>query len=324
MNKHESGLDVIDELAVAEASAWLLRLQDSDCPSDKAAFRDWLTADPAHPRAFERVNSTWEWIPGAVEHTRRTETSARRRSRARRGPWLAAAACLALLLIAAGAVRMLVPAGSSVYQTAAGQQKSIVLPDNTRVTLNTDTRLVVEYRRNERLARLEHGEALFHVKENAKRPFVLQTGDQEVIDLGTVFNVNHYAQDVAVTLLEGKVWVGARTSTSAAGAHPTILEPGERVTVGRDGVHVVDRPNVQDVTAWQHGRVYFDDTTLQQAIAELNRYGGAQIRVADPALDSLRISGVFSTHDPVQFANAVANLHGLRARRTGGAIVLRR
>lgn len=88
-----------------------------------------------------------------------------------------------------------------------------------------------------------------------------------------------------------------------------MLIPGERLTLRVDGTHVLDRPNLEQGTAWQHGQVYFDDATLADAVAELNRYGGPSIRIADPALGGLRVSGVFSVRDPAQFASAVAALH---------------
>lgn len=317
--------EVIDELTLAEASAWLTRLQDcARTQSTEAAFKAWLAASPANARAFTRVNDVWELIPGAVAAPAyRPRAAYRHRARARRTPWLVAAGCAALLLVTAGIVRMLLPA-EQVYQTAAGAQRTVVLPDQTRVTLNTDTRIAVEFRGGERRVRLERGEALFRVADNPRRPFIVQTGDAQILDLGTVFDVRHYAQQIAVTLLEGKVWVGAQTARPGQSALSTVLAPGERLTLHANGAHVVDRPNLQEALAWQRGQIYFDDTTLAEAVAELNRYGGPDIRIANPALAALRVSGVFSVHDPKQFASAVASLHGLRADRVDGAIVLER
>jgi len=318
--------EVINELTLAEASAWLTRLQDSArTPATEAAFKAWLAAKPAHARAFTRVNDVWELLPGAVAPVHHRPHAARHhRVRARRAPWLAVAACAALvLLVAAGFVRMLLPVDQT-YQTAAGAQQTVVLADHTRITLNTDTRITVEYRKNERRVLLERGEALFHVTENPQRPFVVQTGDAQVVDLGTVFDVRHYSPTIAVTLLEGKVWVGARTAPPGQSTPSTVLVPGERLTIHADGQRVLDRPNLEEAMAWQRGQVYFDDTTLAEAVAELDRYGGVRIRIADPTLATLRVSGVFSVHDPAQFASAVAALHDLHVARKGKAIVLKR
>jgi len=317
--------EVIDELTLAEASAWLTRLQDSGrTASAEAAFKEWLSASPAHARAFTRVNDVWELIPGAAAMAQPPRTLRyHHRPRRARTPWLAAAACAALVLVAVGIARVLIPS-SHTYQTAVGEQRTVMLEDHTRVTLNTDTRLVVEYRKGERHVQLERGEALFHVAENPRRPFVVQTGDAQIVDLGTVFDVRQDSQRVAVTLLEGKVWIGAQSTSPGQPALSTVLMPGERLTLGVDGAHVLDRPNLQEATAWQHGQIYFDDTTLADAVAELNRYGGPGIRIADPALDDLRVSGVFSVRDPTEFAAAIASLHDLRIARVQRTIVLKR
>lgn len=315
--------DMIDELTLAEASAWLTRLQETArTPAVEAAFKEWLAGSPAHARAFTRVNDVWELLPGAVApvmHSPRMARVHRRRARTRRTPWLVASTCAAavLVLVAVGVVRMLLPM-EQTYQTAAGEQRTVVLADHTRVTLNTDTRIAVAYRQGERRVVLERGEALFHVVKNPQRPFIVQTGDAQVVDLGTVFDVRHYSPSVAVTLVEGSVWVGTRTIPS------TVLTPGERLTIQANGTRAFDRPNMQQALAWRQGQAYFDNTTLADAVAELNRYGDTPIRIGDPALAMLRVSGVFSVRDPAEFASAVASLHDIHVAHERGAIVLER
>lgn len=319
--------DVISELTLAEAAAWLTRLQESErTAATEAAFKEWLSVSPAPARAFTRVNDVWELIPGAlapVQRARKPHAPRRHRIRKRRrAPWLAAAACAAVLLGVAGIVRMLLP-NDRTYQTAIGEQRTIVLDDQTSVMLNTDTRLVVAYRRSERRILLERGEALFHVAMNPNRPFVVQTGEEQVVDLGTVFDVRHDPQRVAVTLLEGTVWV-SRAAAPSQTALSTVLVPGQRLVMRADGSHALDRPDIVATMAWQHGQIYFDDTTLPDAVAEFNRYGGEQIHINNPALAALHVSGVFSVHDPAQFVTAVASLHGLRIVRDDRTLILTR
>ncbi len=75
--------------------------------------------------------------------------------------------------------------------------------------------------------------------------------------------------------------------------------------------------STEAVDAWRRGEVVFDDISLIQAAEELNRYSADHLVVADPSLASLRISGVFSTKDPAEVAEAIAALHGLRVDRDG-------
>lgn len=324
MKRNEIATEVIDHLVIAEASAWLLRLQDDGGDAGKAAFREWLDADPAHARAFARVNDVWDQIPGAVAPSARPRSTAPRRLRGLRHGWVGvAAACAAAVLVVIAVGRGGWPHADTGYATAVGQQQTITLADGSRITLNTGTQITVAYRRDARHVRLLHGEALFHVQENPRRPFVLDVAGQRVVDLGTTFDVTHYRDPVAVTLLEGKVRITpARADAGQESADAVTLEPGERLTVAGNATPVIDRPDLQGVTAWQRGRVYFNATSLGDAVEQLARYGGIRIEVRDPALAGLRVSGVFSTHDPAQFAAAVADLHGLRLERRAGAIEL--
>ena len=228
-----------------------------------------------------------------------------------------------MLVFATIVILRLLPA-DRIYETAVGALQTVKLDDSTRVTLNTGTRLKVAYRTNERRIVLEHGEALFEVAKNPQRPFIVQTGDEQIVALGTTFDVRRDPLHLAVTLLEGKVEVSTQNAASNWPERKATLAPGDRLTLAVDRAPTLDRPKVDYTLAWQRGQVYFDDSTLADAVAELNRYGSTRIRFADSTVASLRISGVFSTRDPAQFALAVASLHGLRVVHEDSALMLTR
>jgi transmembrane sensor len=74
-----------------------------------------------------------------------------------------------------------------------------------------------------------------------------------------------------------------------------------------------DRPRLDQVLAWKRGEAVFDNASLPEALAEMNRYSATPI-MADPSLAALRISGLYRTGDNAGFARAVAALHGLVLR----------
>jgi transmembrane sensor len=77
----------------------------------------------------------------------------------------------------------------------------------------------------------------------------------------------------------------------------------------------VNRPRMDHALAWKRGEAIFDDVSLLDAMAEMNRYSATQIMVTGAdALRDLRVSGVFRTGDNASFARAVAALHGLVLR----------
>ncbi len=109
--------------------------------------------------------------------------------------------------------------GVALYQTTPGFGKwvamqsdsnieSIVLPDNTIVDLNSNSRVVYEkgLDGDERRITLE-GEAFFNVAKNPNKPFIITIGQTEVKVLGTQFYLEEENIDGSTTLIvtEGHV-----------------------------------------------------------------------------------------------------------------------
>lgn len=295
----------------AEASAWLARIQGPRGDEARGALRDWLKVDPAHQEAFERATEMWDLLPGAVAAS---EEEAPRRSVSRRFVPLAIAASLALVA-GVGAMTALVDRPLT-FDTRVGEQRTAALDDGSRVSLNTDTHVTVNFARDEREVALDRGEAVFDVAHDAARPFVVVAGDERIKALGTSFIVRRDGDRVRVTLLTGKVEVTRKSGLLA------VLSPGERLSATPDAVPILDRPLLDSLTAWRHGELRFRDTPLSEAVAEVNRYGRARVIVNDARLASLPVSGVFATANPAEFAAAVAQLHGLRVQPEGEALLL--
>ena len=298
----------------AEAAAWLARLNGPFRSADsEAGLRRWLERDPAHEAAFERATEIWEMIPGAApEHEIDVEEEPVSRRRL-----LAVAAGLAALVATAGSLFVLTR--PPAYETAIGGQELVRLDDGSRVSLNTDSRIAVLYSDGERRIRLDRGEAMFEVAHNPDRPFLVEAGDERIRALGTTFVVRRDAAGkTSVTLVEGRVEV----TRQAGAARIAVLAPGQRVTVSASAGAARDRPPIELVTAWRRGEVVFEDSSLIEAVEELNRYSPTRLVIADPRVASLRVSGVFSTSNPSEAARAVAALHRLRVDRVGDELRL--
>lgn len=313
--------------ANAEAAAWIARLQSPDCGEEaELALADWLDDSEAHRLAFDRAVEVWGMIPAAAMRKPAPAPAAeperpRRTLRAAPGFYggLALAASVLLFLAIGGSWWLANLSGR--YATAVGEQQMATLEDGTRITLNTDTRLRVRYASDIRSVALDRGEAMFEVAPNPRRPFIVTAGDKAVRAVGTSFIVRKAGDGVVVTLIQGKVAVSdVRTAGPVEAPRPTMLVPGERLTVTGDALSTIDRPSIDAVTAWRRGQAVFTDTPLPAAVAELNRYGGPRVVLGDPALASLRISGVFATNDTVEFAMAIAALHGLRVAQDDGEV----
>ncbi|MGH8234749.1 MAG: FecR family protein [Rhodanobacteraceae bacterium] len=318
-------LHIADDITVAEASAWLTRLQGpARTAAMEDAFRLWLAESTANARAFARVADTWEIIAGAAcWEAADIDASVASRHRQRRALLAAVIASVAVMLVVAGFVGFQLRA--PVYQTSIGEIESVTLSDGTRVTLNADTRLRVFYRKHERRVRLEHGEAEFDDIENPQRPFLVQADGYQVRALGTIFDMYSAPKHLDVTLINGRVDVSRATSANGKPASArTVLSPGERLVIRGNGQTRIDHPSLEAISAWQRGQAVFNDVPLADAIAQINRYGGTPIRIADPALEQVRVSGVFPIRDPGEFADAISSLRHLHVVRSNKSVVITR
>ena len=76
------------------------------------------------------------------------------------------------------------------------------------------------------------------------------------------------------------------------------------------------------MTAWQHGQLIFEDTSLAEAAAEFNRYGAVKLLIDSPRIARLRVGGVFRIGDPSSFAQAMASAYQLRVVDQGRRILI--
>lgn len=297
----------------AQAAAWVAEIHAE--PQDRdldARLRAWLGESEDHRQAFARLTRTWEQAGTVRLRANSDMSSARRRSR-----FVLGSAVAAMLVLASGVAFYYWRLDALV--TGVGQQRVQLLPDGTRVELNTNTRIEVHYDQQARRVRLIRGEAWFEVAKRPTWPFLVSVDGEVIRALGTSFIVRRDGEDLSVTLVEGQVSVASLTQSEPKDAQ--LLAPGQRLVISQHD-STVDRPDLPRVTAWRHGRVQFDATPLAEAAAEMNRYNKTRVVLADADLAGLRVGGVFRAGDSDEFVRVVSTAFGLRAERRGGEIVL--
>lgn len=194
------------------------------------------------------------------------------------------------------------------YSTAIGEHSAFTLPDGSVIELNTNTLVRVNYTQDRRDFDLLRGEAIFRVAKNARRPFVVQTRDNRVTALGTVFAVRRDASQTIVTLLEGKVRVEQLASGTDQTNAPQVtnLVAGQQLQSSRIEGHRVRYADIAAAASWAQGRLYFENRRLGDVVAELNRYTTRRLVLSDPSLAEMRISGQFRTSSADTFAQTLA------------------
>jgi len=308
------------------AARWYGALQDPDVELETwDAFRLW-ERDPGNAAAFRQIEASLAIIDRGLRTSRgasNPQPSSRKAGPAsrRRLAWIAGIA--AIVTLSAFAIALTAHSGdvaSETHVTAVGEQRTITLADGSLVTLNTDTAVEVAYGPRERHVSLVRGQALFEI-EKADTPFVVSAGDSETRALGTSFEVHLRPADVAVTLFEGVIAVST-SETGPSDQNGKILAPGDRLKIASDGKQTLSRVDLNRALQWRSGVLQFDNVTLADAVAEMNRYSETRIRVLDPGLASERVSGTFPMGEPEEFVASLALFLPVRTERFSDQITL--
>lgn len=268
---------------IERAIAWHVRLRDGD---DEVweAFAEWVAADPRHAEAYERIEALDDRIApllaslgeGQPANDVEPLPAPRRRFLLWTGGALAASIAAALTLTSSFT--------SPRYEvaTAAGELRQVQLDEGTDIALNGATKLVLD-RDNPRMAALVEGQALFRVRHDDDRPFVLAVGEVRIVDLGTIFDVTREKGEIRVAVSEGKVEYRAADKIVA-------LVAGQSLVATNEGDVAVSDTPIETVGSWQNRRYLYSGAPLSRVAADLSRALGIPIRV-DPALAGRSFSG---------------------------------
>ena len=321
--------------AYEAAAEWVVRLHasvsESQAEQDWLAFEAWLAAAPVNRAAYDAAEALWSEV-GRHSRTLRMDLAEAspnaailsfpvRRSSAAPVWWAATAAAAASLLLFVGPFSPFRAAAPTVYSTAKGEHRLVVLPDGSQIEMNGGSSLSVLMDGRQREVTLAEGsEAAFTVVHDPSRPFVIHAGDRTVRDLGTEFNVLRASGGLKVTVRKGLVEV----APSAGAVGETIaLSPGRQLqhTEG-SAASLVSAVDPEDAFGWRSGRLIYRDRPLTEVAADLSRYYAAPVRVEGPA-GALRFSGVLAITSEPAVIQRLSALVPVSANTQDGVIILR-
>lgn len=306
--------------------------------ADHREFAEWIARSPEHVEAYLRVaramatlkSPSMVWpdtsaedliraakaSPGEVATLTRGESPGIPvRARSTRSLHLRYAYALAASLVLAIGVTWFAWTRPQQFETAFGEQRSVLLADGSHVTLNTASKIEVDLRKDHRIIRLIAGEALFDVAHDPLRPFDVYTGDSILRAVGTKFDVDVRPYQTTVTVMEGIVSLTQGLAEALPRGNTPLLEASDRVVIGPTGPGTPEHGvRVDSVTAWTQRKLIFEHRALGEVAEEFNRYNRGRIVIESERLRTEEITGVFQTNDPVSFISFLSEIPGVRIR----------
>jgi transmembrane sensor len=162
----------------------------------------------------------------------------------------------------------------------SGQKSKVFLPDGSEVWLNSNSslRYTSDFTDSARVISLE-GEAYFEVAHDANRPFTVLAGNISTTVLGTSFNIDAFSEDVQVSLVSGKVLVSEVDSINQNGDY-LVLNPGQAAVFLHDAKKMVVREfDINVITGWKNGELYFQDASFDEIISKLELWYGVSFNI---------------------------------------------
>lgn len=306
--------------ALEEAAEWFALLISGEAkPSDHDRWQAWLQESPGHREAWSYVEMVSQRIVApvqsvadprvAIDNLQAANERLRRRRRS---------LSTLLAIIGVGALGWTTwrhtPIGDAAlalaadFHTDVGEVREVVMPDGTRVWLNTDTAFNKDYSTGLRRLEMLRGEVLITTAHDEARPFVVDTSAGRMRALGTRFTVRQEAEGILLAVYQGSVEI--RTAGNGATA---IVDAGRQASFNADGITPI-MPADDARQAWSQGKLVANDVPLGELVEELRRYTRQHIGV-DTDVASRRIFGTFPLDDINKSLNMVAYAARVQIRR---------
>ena len=333
--------DGLSEERLDQACAWIARLRsDALSAADRRAFAVWMAESDSNRLAFDEMAELWgdlgvlshlpidelypESVPSGAFRARNANqpSSANKQSSSSQPAstgwhlpqWLIggslATACLAVALWVGNEWLQQSPGQQQIYVTAVGETRTVSLADGSQVQLNTNSELIVNFSREERRTQLMRGEAYFNVARQTSRPFTVAAGSANIRVLGTQFNVERNPENTRVSVTDGTVAVSEANAASGLAPESVKLVRNQKVSVSGSGLSDVGHTSPEEALDWTHGQLVFEQTPLNEALEELNRYLKVPAAAASE-VESRTLSGTFELTDPENTLSAIATALGL-------------
>lgn len=191
-----------------------------------------------------------------------------------------------------------------------GGEFKVILEDSTVVWLNSESTLRYPkiFGHDERRVEMT-GETYFAVNHDARRPFYVVSGNQQIRVYGTTFNVRGYSDDDAIlTTLES----GSISMTRLDGTGGELkLSPGHQAVFDKSDSNVTLRVvNPKIVTGWRHGKFVFDEQPLSTIMRDLSRWYNFDYEFADNEAPNVIFKGSIPRYADFKEAITILELSG--------------
>ncbi len=180
------------------------------------------------------------------------------------------------------------------YMVNTGVKGMVVLPDGSKVWLNSSSHLICpqEFSNDVREVEID-GEGYFEVVKNKDWPMIVKTSKEYSVKVtGTSFNLSSYSDDdkLVVTLISGEVSLINKKQNKEI-----KMTPNQELVVLMEKPQINENVDTNKKTAWKEGLLLFENTPMKEVIKKLERWYGVFIEVKDQDIFDERFTAKFKS-----------------------------
>lgn len=278
-----------------------------------------------HQLSDRKVSALWKKIEDKATAPVPAKEVAMRSSFYTRHRWKIAASIAFVFLTSLSLLMKIGGSAEVIYATASGETREITLLDQSVIVLNenSELRLARDFMKSDSREVWIKGEGFFEVskqfdEENGYKPFIVHLGNARVKVLGTSFNIQEKDGMSEVVLQTGSVQV-----TVPERDEQYTLVPGDLISI-KDGHAEIRTVNPLLHSAWRHGRLIFDEMSLEEIAIVIKSVYGLTLEFEDEALKTKRFRATFPSREYEMFFRALERAYDVDAVMNGDSVSLRK
>lgn len=200
-----------------------------------------------------------------------------------------------------------------------GERSKFVLPDGSKVQLNSDSKLKFNSFNTKKRKVILEGEAYFEVIHDSSRPFIVEASGLLIEDIGTSFNISNYPDDESVItyLHSGEIRVDLDHEKDV------FLKPSEVFSYNKTNKNYsLTSVNDQRIIDWTRNILTIKGETLEELAKKLERRFNIQISFRDDDLKKRIYSGSIKDEDLDTVLEAMKYTSTFNYERNGQNVIL--
>ncbi len=197
-----------------------------------------------------------------------------------------------------------------LIHTGRGQQGSITIDNETRISSNVDTQILHRNtsERSDWRLKLE-GEAYFEIAPDIFRSFHVSTRHVTIYVVGTKFNIRDYPEEefTEVAVAEGRVAIYHSDEYAKPHNGGVILEASDYARISKDGELIVKRGIPIDIhLAWLNKELVFKDVPLENIALQIERWYNVEINFDDDDITGRRLTARFENEPLIEVLEVIS------------------